>query len=116
MSTDRTCASDLLGSDSRSTTSSASYTGTGYKPFRDRIQAAAIAAARQVTSGTISMLPGIFEQTKHAANRTRPPNSMEVFLKQLKKDPRYADLPRKEKLEMWKNYKDLADQERVVET
>ena len=41
---------------------------------------------------------------------------MEVFLKQLKKDSRYADLPHQEKMVMWKNYKNLADEERIVET
>ena len=73
-------------------------------------------AARTATSGIISSLPAVFEQTSHSANKTRPPNKMEVFLAHVKKDPRYADTTHKQRMEMWKNYQLLAVDEKIVET
>ena len=62
----------------------------------------------------MAKLPGVFEQTSHAANKTRPPNQREQFLAALNRDHRYASYNAQQKEQLWQDYKEIAEQERIM--
>ena len=83
-------------------------------PLETQLQEVAMEAARLVTNRTIQKLPGVFEQTSHGANRVRPPNKREQFMAAAKRDSRYSGYTPQQLEEIWKDYKELAEQERVM--
>ena len=84
--------------------------------LESRIHSQAIAAARAATAETVAELPGIFKQSSHGANKVRPPNQREQFLAAIKRDPIYVNHSSQEREQLWQDYKNIAEQERIVGT